>query len=261
MSESKGRFAWYELMTTDTAAAGKFYASVVGWTTHEMDGGGMKYTTFNLGEVGMAGMLTIPEEAKSGGTPNSWIGYIHVDNVDAFIPKVTAAGGRLYKPATDVPGMLRFAVMADSGGAAFIIFTPNPAMPSPARPLPPALGTISWHELYAADLEPAWTFYTSLFGWTKVAEMDMGPSGPYRLFDQAEGLPMGSGGMMNKAPQMPVPSWAFYFQVDSATAALERIKAGGGVIANGPIQVPGGGWIVQAIDPQGAYFNVVSSNE
>jgi uncharacterized protein len=260
MSEAKGKFAWYELMTTDTAAAGAFYASVVGWTPQEMPGG-MAYTTFNIDKVGMAGMLTIPEDAKAMGAPNSWIGYIHVDDVDAFIPKIIAAGGKLYKPATDVPGMLRFAVMADPGGAAFVVFTANPAMPSPVRPVPPALGTISWHELYAADLESAWTFYTNLFGWTKVTEMDMGPMGPYRLFDQQEGLPMGSGGMMNKSPQIPASFWGFYFQVDGANAAIERIKAGGGAIVNGPVQVPGGGWIVQATDPQGAFFNIVSSNE
>ena len=55
MFTPKGKFGWYELMTSDTKAAGKFYSDVVGWTTHEMSGGGQQYTTFNLGEVGMAG--------------------------------------------------------------------------------------------------------------------------------------------------------------------------------------------------------------
>ena len=61
MFTPKGKFGWYELMTSDTKAAGKFYSDVVGWTTQEMPGGdGPPYTTFNLGNVGIAGMLTHP---------------------------------------------------------------------------------------------------------------------------------------------------------------------------------------------------------
>ena len=31
MAERSGRFAWYELLTTDVAAAGAFYRKAVGW--------------------------------------------------------------------------------------------------------------------------------------------------------------------------------------------------------------------------------------
>ena len=36
MFTPKGKFSWYELMTSDTKAGGKFYSDVVGWTTQEM---------------------------------------------------------------------------------------------------------------------------------------------------------------------------------------------------------------------------------
>ncbi len=75
----------------------------------------------------IAGMLNIPGHT-------AWVGYISVDDVDAHIEKIVDAGGKLWKPATDVPGMLRFAVMSDPQGAAIVVFTPNPAMPSPVRP-------------------------------------------------------------------------------------------------------------------------------
>jgi uncharacterized protein len=256
MFTPKGKFGWYELMTSDPKAAGKFYSDVVGWTTNEMPGqdGVPAYTTFNLGEVGMAGMLTIPGHT-------AWIGYISVDDVDAHIEKIVEAGGKLWKPATDVPGMLRFAVMSDPQGAAIVVFTPNPAMPSPQRPEPPATGTISWHELYTTDLEAGFDFYQKLFGWTKLTDMDMGPMGTYRLFDQGDHKPMGDGGMMKKADYIPNSSWTFYFQVDSIKAAVQRVEAGGGKVVNGPMQVPGGGWIIQGKDPQGATFSLVSSNE
>ena len=255
MFTPKGKFGWYELMTSDLKAAGKFYSDVVGWSTVEIgNGDGMQYTTFNLGKTGIAGMLHIPGHT-------SWIGYIEVADVDAHIEKIVEAGGKLWKPASDVPGMLRFAVMSDPQGAAIVVFTPNPSMPAPERPAPPTPGTIGWHELYTSDLEGGFEFYHKLFGWSKVSDMDMGPMGLYRLFDEGDNKPMGDGGMMTKPPQVPVSSWTFYFNVDSIKAAMERVNSGGGTIVNGPMQVPGGGWIIQGHDPQGAMFSLVSSNK
>jgi predicted enzyme related to lactoylglutathione lyase len=255
MFTPKGKFSWYELMTSDTQAAGKFYSDVVGWTTQEMPGGdGPPYTTFNIGDVGIAGMLNV-------GGHTAWVGYISFDDVDAHIEQIVEAGGKLWRPATDVPGMLRFAVMSDPQGAAIVVFTANPAMPSPVRPEPPAPGTIGWHELYTTDIDAGFDFYNQLFGWTKVSDMDMGPMGLYRIFDEGDHKQMGDGGMMVKGPQVPVSSWSFYFCVDSIKGAVQRVEAGGGKVLRGPEQVPGGGWIIQGQDPQGAMFSLVSSGE
>jgi predicted enzyme related to lactoylglutathione lyase len=133
-------------------------------------------------------------------------------------------------------------------------------MPTPKRPESPAPGTIGWHELYTADLEGGFEFYSKLFGWTKVTDMEMGQMGVYRIFDEGDHKEMGDGGMMTKAPEMPVSSWSFYFNVDSINAAIERVKSGGGAVLNGPMQVPGGSWIIQGKDPQGAMFSLVSGN-
>ena len=255
MFTAKGKFGWYELMTSDTKASGKFYTDVVGWTTQEMPSpDGSAYTIFNVGEVGIAGMLHL--EGHSG-----WIGYIHVDDVDAHVEKIVEAGGKVWKPATDIPGILRFAVMSDPQGAAIAICTPNPAMPSPQRPEPPTPGTIGWHELYTTDLDAGFDFYSKLFGWSKVSDMDMGPMGVYRIFDEGEHKQMGDGGMMTKPPHIPVANWTFYFHVESIGAAIERVKAGGGQVLNGPMQVPGGAWIINGQDPQGIMFSLVSAKE
>jgi uncharacterized protein len=254
MFTPKGKFAWYELMTSDTKAAGKFYSDVVGWTTQEMPGGDTPYTTFNIGNVGMAGMLNI-------GGHTGWIGYIVVDDVDAHVEKMVAAGAKLWKPPTDVPDMLRFAVLSDPQGAAIAVFTPHPAMPSPQRPEAPAPGTIGWHELYTTDLDGGFDFYNKLFGWTKLSDMDMGQMGAYRIFDQGDHKEMGDGGMMNKPPHIPVSNWSFYFCVDRIDAAIERVKAGGGKVLNGPMEVPGGSWIINGQDPQGAMFSLVSGKK
>ena len=84
----------------------------------------------------------------------------------------------------------------------------------------------------------------------------MGPMGKYRIFG-ADGVQMG--GMMDKPENIPVSAWGFYINVDGIDAAAERIKANGGQVLMGPHEVPGGSWIVQAMDPQGAAFALVST--
>ena len=102
----------------------------------------------------------------------------------------------------------------------------------------------------------AFAFYSKLFGWTKTEAMDMGEMGVYQLF--ATGGSTAAGGMMTKMPETPAPFWLFYFNVDSADAALKRVNDGGGKVINGPMEVPGPMWIVQALDPQGAMFAMVA---
>jgi len=86
--------------------------------------------------------------------------------------------------------------------------------------------------------------------------MDMGAMGVYQIF-AAGGAPIG--GMMTKPPSVPVSFWNYYFQVDGIGLAMERLKTGGGTVINGPMEVPGGSWIVQGLDPQGAMFSLVST--
>jgi predicted enzyme related to lactoylglutathione lyase len=59
----------------------------------------------------------------------------------------------------------------------------------------------------------------------------------------------------------PVPYWSYYIFVPSVTAAVEKIRSGGGQVLRGPMEVPGGQHIVQAMDPQGALFCLVSAGK
>jgi predicted enzyme related to lactoylglutathione lyase len=160
----------------------------------------------------------------------------------------------VHVPPTDIPNIGRFAMVADPQGAVFSLFKPLSDMPPPpADPATP--GTIGWHELMAANGEKAFAFYSDLFGWAKDEALDMGAMGRYQLFT-AGGPPIG--GMMTKPAEMPAPFWSYYFRVDAIGAALDRLKREGGQVINGPMEVPGGDWIVQGIDPQGAMFSLVS---
>jgi uncharacterized protein len=257
MATPQGAFVWYELMTSDPDAAAAFYTKVIGWTAADSGMPGMKYILVNAGPAQVGGVMAIPDGAKAMGAQPGWEGYIAVADVDAAAARITDAGGKTYKAPEDIPGVGRFAVMADPQGATFMIFRGAPGdEPPPAAPNAP--GHVGWHELNAADGASAFDFYAGQFGWEKHEAMDMGPAGVYQLFGVAGSGNASMGGMMTKMPEVPRPHWLYYFNVDAIDAAVERIGAAGGKVVNGPMEVPGGSWIVNAVDPQGAMFALVA---
>lgn len=62
---------------------------------------------------------------------------------------------------------------------------------------------------------------------------------------------------MMSNPALPRPTWLYYFHVDDILSAEARITQAGGRIGMGPHEVPGGLWIINGHDPQGALFAVV----
>jgi predicted enzyme related to lactoylglutathione lyase len=107
MSDSVGRFIWYELMTTDPDAAGAFYGSVIGWTIagpRPEDAGGMDYRMIQRSDGGLAGgVLKLTSDMQSGGARPCWMPYLHVRDVDAEAASIEKEGGKVLMPATDLP--------------------------------------------------------------------------------------------------------------------------------------------------------------
>lgn len=256
---SPNKFVWYDLMTTDLKAAEVFYTAVIGWTATDSGLTDRAYSILSKDSAMVAGLMGMPDHMRVGGAQPGWNGHIGVDNVDAEAERVKAAGGTIHRAPEDIPnGIGRFSVVSDSGSAVFILFQPGPMPEGQSAPPEPPAGTpghVGWHELHAWDGAAAWEFYSGLYGWTKAEAVDMGPMGIYQTFSTGN-YPVG--GMMTKMPEAPAPFWLFYFNVDAVDAAVERLTRAGGKVMMGPHQVPGGSWIVQAIDPQGAIFAIVS---
>jgi uncharacterized protein len=247
-----GRFVWYELMTTDIEGAKAFYGAVLGFGARDAGIQDVNYSLFTLAETGVGGLMPLPEDAKKMGAPPSWIGYVGVDDVDALAGRVPPLGGTIYVAPKDIPGIGRFAVLADPQGAIFAVF--KPLTPMENEPVSGAPGHVGWHELAADDWAKAFAFYAELFGWQKAEAVDLGPIGTYQLFSLAG---QNLGGMFNRTPMVPVASWLYYFNTGEIDAAAERVTSAGGMILHGVVQVPGGNWIVQCRDPQGAAFALV----
>ena len=253
MSKYHGKFIWYDLMTTDMRASQSFYANAFGWTAKDAGMGG-SYLLFSAGKVDVGGLMPIPDEARKQGVPPCWTGYIAVDDVDEYARGVAKAGGKVRRGPEDIPGVGRFAVVADPHGAVFIIMKGNSAE-GPSRAAPDAPGHVGWRELQAGDGTAAFAFYSGLFGWKKVDAIDMGKMGVYQTFSTGDDA---VGGMMTKMPEAPGPFWLYYFNAQALDAAVARVKKAGGKIALEPMQVPTGQWIAQAVDPQGAMFGLLA---
>jgi predicted enzyme related to lactoylglutathione lyase len=258
MTDSQSKFFWYELMTSDQDSAIAFYKEVVGWNADQIVStpDGQRYTILAAGDRGIGGVLQISDEMRTGGARPGWLGYIHVADTDAAASRIAGAGGTIHMPPTDIPGTGRFALVTDPGGVFFYVMTPTPRSDEPPAADPTTIGLVSWREPYAGDGEKAaFDFYSGQFGWETLHEMPMGPMGTYRIFGIGDEQ---MGGMMDKQPQTPEAKWNFYINVDSVDSAVERIKAGGGKVTMGPMEVPGGSWVIQGIDPQGAAFALIS---
>jgi predicted enzyme related to lactoylglutathione lyase len=253
-----GSHIWYELITPDPEGAKAFYDAIVpGWTIGERAPVAHDYRMIGRSDGGFAGgVLRLTDEMRQHGTKPLWLGYVGVDDVDASIAQIEAAGGRALVPAFDIE-VGRIAMVADPQGNPFYVM----------KPIPPAgedkqqsdvfssdkEQRVSWNELSTADPLAARHFYGELFGWVSDDFMDMGEFGEYRFFDHDSTrigavcgvMPGGTGG------------WRYYVQVPSISKAVEAVKAGGGTITAEPHEVPGGDHIIIGRDPQGAEFALV----
>ena len=250
---SKGRFVWYELMTTDPEGAKKFYTNVVGWGAEQYGEPSPDMPPYDMwltanGPVG--GVMELPPDAKAAGAPPHWTAYVSVPDVDESLKQAEAMGAHAIVGPMDVPGIGRFALIADPQGATINLF--KSANETPESDGPPIQGEFSWNELATSDYAAATDFYSKLFGWEKDQPMDMGEHGMYQIYKRGN-IPLG--GIYNKGPEMNFPnSWLYYVHVDDVTKRAELVKQNGGQVTVGPLEVPGGDWIVVGIDPQGATF-------
>jgi uncharacterized protein len=251
-ASATSKFVWYDLMTTDMKAASAFYEKAIGWSIADSGMPGMEYSTITQGGKQVGGVMPLPPDMPD--MPPRWNAYVGVTDVDAYAKKAAKLGATIIRAPMDIPGVGRFAVIADPSGATFLLFTDTSGMAPEDVPMG-AVGHVAWRELMHDDEAKTWAFYSAMFGWNKGEAHDMGPMGIYQLFNTG-GDPVG--GMMKRGDGMPPANWQLYFGVSGADAAVARIKANGGSLLMGPMEVPGGAWVANCKDPQGALFSVFS---
>ena len=113
--KQQGAFSWFELMTTDVAAAKEFYSRLFGWSMEDMEMPGMPYTVVKVEDEGTGGIMSIPDEIK--GMPPMWRCYVTVSDVDETAKTAEQLGGKVIAPPWDVPDVGRMCVIQDPEGA------------------------------------------------------------------------------------------------------------------------------------------------
>jgi predicted enzyme related to lactoylglutathione lyase len=236
-------------MTKDSKAAIAFYGEVVGWKTQPFAEGN-DYMMWVGSQGPLGGVMKLPAEAAKMGVPPHWTANVIVANVDATVAQVKKLGGKVRHEPEDIPTVGRFAVITDPQGAAIAVFTAAGKME--AHDVTKE-GEICWNELLTSDSAAAVSFYTEVFGWKILQEMDMGPMGKYRIFGIGDKQ---LGGMMTLPPGNPFPpAWLYYVETSNIDNAIARATKQGAKVMNGPMDVPGGR-AAQLMDPQGAAFGL-----
>jgi predicted enzyme related to lactoylglutathione lyase len=121
--DEPGALCWAELMTRDPARASAFFQRLIGWEPSSMSIPGGDYTVFMGEGMPKAGCMGITPEM--GDVPTGWLIYFAVEDCEAAIARVNELGGRSMMGPETVPGVGRWALLADPQGAVFAVIAPS----------------------------------------------------------------------------------------------------------------------------------------
>lgn len=113
--KTPGAFSWNELMTTDPAAAQRFYGQLFGWTFREQPMPEGTYVVGAVGEAGICGIMKLTEQM--GPMPPAWGAYVTVADIEATLAQAKELGARVLAGPFEVPQVGRIAVIQDPQGA------------------------------------------------------------------------------------------------------------------------------------------------
>jgi uncharacterized protein len=253
-SYAPGTPCWVDLATPDIEAAAEFYSGLFGWDVPEQPNsaemGGYRRAKKNDKDV--AGMMPLMQE----GQPPAWSTYVSVDDADTIARAVQENEGTMVAEPMDVMDLGRMAVFTDPSGAFFGIWQPGTFAGAQLANEP---GTVGWNELSTRDPEGAKAFYGRIFGW-EANDLEMEDGGIYTEW-RVDGAPVG--GMLDMRGRMPdeiPPHWGVYFGTEDTDATVEKVKAGGGELLFGPMDIEPGRFATVR-DPFGASFNVMQPSE
>jgi predicted enzyme related to lactoylglutathione lyase len=117
---SKHPIVHIEFSAKDREAAGKFYGEIFGWKIEQMPQ--MNYATFDA-EGGPGGGFNPLTEDSPAGTVTV---YIETDDIEATLGQITARGGKMITPKTEIPAIGWFGLFADPTGNKVGLYTAMP---------------------------------------------------------------------------------------------------------------------------------------
>ena len=216
-----GKMVWADLLTTDVAAASRFYTAVFGWDMVPSEDPG--YMTAAIDGRPVAAIASYEEDTPEDAEA-FWLPSFSVRDVDAAMQRATGAGGTSLEQAGNLPGRGRLAVLQDPQGAVVSLLRASSG--DPADGGKPLAGAWLWPELWSSDPAAATAFYGEVLELDAVTETDESGLTHHIL---------GKGNTARAtAIAMPVegvePNWLLYIMVDDLAATLKAALANGGEI-------------------------------
>jgi len=116
---------WHELNTWDALEARNFYRRTLGWTFEQITlPGGEPYWLARKGGKTVGGVYSL-SAPKFKGIPAHWMTYMAVDDLHLAERETTSAGGEVTRPATEIPGIGKIAIVTDASGALIGLIEPD----------------------------------------------------------------------------------------------------------------------------------------
>jgi uncharacterized protein len=245
-SHAPGTFSWADLSTPDAVGAKSFYGELFGWGAEDMPGAAATYTMFRLDGRDVAGCFE-----QADGAPPHWNSYVTVEDVDASVSRAAALGGTVMMDAADVEGIGRMAVIADPLQAPVALWEPHGHIGAGVVNAP---GALCWNDLGTTDVDAAMAFYGELLGWSFEQRTEEDPLRYMRIRngDSENGSIHLQGDVERGEP----PSWVVYFAAADLNTTNAALTGLGGRVLVEPLEVPAGGRVSVATDPQGAAFGL-----
>ena len=245
-----GKFVWFDLVTDDVDAAGRFYSDLFGWRIEPVGPAPERYAIVRAGERRIGGMLQRPP--APGAKPGvRWIGLISVPNVLQATQYVQAHGGKVIVAPAEVPQRGAHALLRDPQGAVFGVLRSSSG---DAPDLPLQSGQFVWADLLVPDPDAAMQFYRGLAGYTVAT----------RRVAHVEHILLAAGrysraGIANLPPSVERPGWLPFVQVDDVLGTIGRAVMIGGRVLLSPRPELLDGQVAVIADPQGGVVGVVNA--
>lgn len=242
---------WVDLATPNIEAATTFYARLFDW---EIEKSKTPMGDYYIGKVPGREVAGMMEQAPEMGDMAMWTTFFYVEDIDAVVHRVGAAGGRIFQAPSDIPDG-KVAVVADPTGAMFGLITHKPAEGVWLSRDP---GSVSWVETLTRDPTASEGFYTAVFDW-KAETQEHGET-RYTTFSLDEGPVAGMMMMPDSVPSEVPAHWAIYFTVsDIEMTVKQAIELGGKPV--GPIMDIEMGRFAVVEDEQQAVFQLMEYAE
>lgn len=232
---------WHELLTTDLQRAGDFYSQLFGW---QIESVGQGYALATLNGHPIAGLA----EKRDAGENALWLSFLSVTDVDATAAKISAAGGKIHLPATNLPERGRVAVVADTQGVVFGLMRGSSGDPLPGKA---GLGDWLWREVWSQDAGATEKFYADALD-MQLAHAEIAGA-DYRYFE-FDGKPRI--GLIDDPEIGVADAWMVYVRVADPKATAEQAKALGGSVLLAPDPEVRGDSVAVIADPTGGVLVV-----